>query len=68
MIKYEKVGDIEVIQQEEFSEFTQKLLREALDQNRLILIENCRIMRLISSPIMVIKDAKDENETKVFEK
>ncbi len=54
MCRFIKCGDKELLEQCEMSESTKEVLTEMLSQNRMILEENYRIIRLIGSPVMII--------------
>ncbi len=49
-----KVGNKELFEPYEMPESIQKVFREVLAQNRMILEENCRIMRLISMCSVIV--------------
>ncbi len=51
-----KLGDREIIEPVDMPKGTRVLLAELLAQNRLILEENCRTIRSMSQPMVVIAE------------
>ncbi len=61
MYSFVKMGDKEVCKPVEMPDGIKSILLETLEQNRMILKANCRIIDMISSPIGVFQKSGHQN-------
>ena len=59
MYEHLKCGDRQKITPVEMPESTRAMLLELMRQNAMVVEANCRVMKLISTPIAFISDSQD---------